>query len=234
VRAFDREIGAFLEDLRASGVLDDTLVILTSDHGEELLEHGDWDHGYALYDEQMRVPLLVRWPDGRGAGRRVDQLVSLVDLMPTLAGIARVSLPKGLAGHDLGALFSGRAVAGREMVFAEGVKWQPGVRAVRTRERKLMIDERSGAVRLYDVKSDPEERTNLAERESEQRRRLEQLLERQRRELARAPRLEAESVPVSPELAARLESLGYVGEEPKALPEGAGRGKTSDVREDLP
>ena len=84
VRVTDHVLGAFLDELRASGALDHTLVCLTADHGEEFGEHGLLGHGDTLYREQLHVPFLLRFPDGRHAGRRDERPVSLVDLAPTL------------------------------------------------------------------------------------------------------------------------------------------------------
>jgi arylsulfatase A-like enzyme len=96
VHAFDREIGAFLDDLRGSGVLDRAYLVLTSDHGEELMEHGGWNHGNNLYDHQLHVPLLIRKPLAEDAGRRIPSLVSLVDLMPTLSAVGGIEAPSGI------------------------------------------------------------------------------------------------------------------------------------------
>lgn len=83
IRYADRQVGRLLDALPAE-VLEDTLVILTADHGEELADHGGWKHGPTVYDEVIRVPWIVRW-DGRvAAGRRVDEPVELVDLVPTV------------------------------------------------------------------------------------------------------------------------------------------------------
>ncbi len=93
VRAFDRRLGGFLEFLRDAGLLDNAIVILTSDHGEELFEHGGWSHGQNLYDEALRVPLLIRQPRARDGGTRVTTLVELVDLMPTLLSLVGLAAP---------------------------------------------------------------------------------------------------------------------------------------------
>jgi len=93
-RSYDREIRytdvqleEFFAQLAARGLLENTLVVLVSDHGEEFLEHGALGHGPALHDEVLRVPLIVRGP-GVAAGRRVKEPVSLVDLMATLLELA--------------------------------------------------------------------------------------------------------------------------------------------------
>ncbi len=84
----DTEIGTFLTTLKAEGRYDDALIIVTADHGEEFLEHGGWWHGSTLYDEQIRVPLLVKLPGGARAGTRVPWQVRQIDLAPTIAELA--------------------------------------------------------------------------------------------------------------------------------------------------
>jgi arylsulfatase A-like enzyme len=103
-------IGPLLDTLRETGLYDRTLVIVTSDHGEEFYEHGAWTHGADLYDESLKVPLLMKFPRSRFAGTRIDSIVRLTDIMPTILGEAgaRVS-DLGLDGRDLVPLLEGRA-----------------------------------------------------------------------------------------------------------------------------
>ncbi|MBN2383134.1 sulfatase [bacterium] len=99
IRFNDRMIGRLLDHLRARGRLDTTLVILTADHGEELLEHQGVTHGQSLFDELVMVPLLISFP---GSKSRIEtRLVEQVDLCPTLLGLLRTKLPKVLEGQDL-------------------------------------------------------------------------------------------------------------------------------------
>jgi len=89
VSAADAAIGRAVERLRKAGTLDRTLLVVTSDHGEEFHEHGGWTHGQSLYEELVRVPLLLRGP-GVPAGRTCNGLASLVDVAPTILELARV------------------------------------------------------------------------------------------------------------------------------------------------
>jgi arylsulfatase A-like enzyme len=94
----DRAIGRFLNELRAEGIYDQALIILTGDHGEAFYEHGHWQHSVSLYEELLRVPLIVKWP-GRALRGRSDALVSHVDIFPTIleeAGIESSSSGVGL------------------------------------------------------------------------------------------------------------------------------------------
>ncbi|MFQ5791976.1 MAG: sulfatase, partial [Acidobacteriota bacterium] len=168
VRVFDRYLGPFLDELRNSATLDDAYVILTSDHGEELMEHGGWDHGYKLFDHQLHVPLLIRRPRGANAGRRLPSLVSLVDVMPTILSLAGIDPPLELQGEDFSKLLEGahRARPDRPAaVFSAGVKQRPNLHGLRTREHKLVLEVPGEDLLLFDLTSDPAELDNVASRQ---------------------------------------------------------------------
>ena len=101
VRHADARIGSVLDALRSRGRLARAIVVLLSDHGEEFLEHGYWQHDQSLYEELVRVPLVLRVPGAPG-GRRVATPVALVDVVPTLAELLdRPSLAEGARGRSL-------------------------------------------------------------------------------------------------------------------------------------
>jgi arylsulfatase A-like enzyme len=206
VRDFDRRVAPLVDEIRNSDLDGKTILLLTSDHGEELLEHGGWDHGFNLYDHQMRVPLLIRAPGARDRGRRVPRPANLVDVMPTLLTMANAPLPDGIAGRDLF-----RTDAGEEASFAAATKHREGVSALRTERYKLVLDGRTGSVSLFDLASDPFEYEDVAaENEAETR----SLLDRLTRHLERArlSRFRTESAPVPDDIRRRLEALGYLSE----------------------
>jgi arylsulfatase A-like enzyme len=89
----DAQIGRLLDALRRMGLYDDTLIVLLSDHGEEFFEHGKWQHEQ-LYEECLRVPLMVRLPGGRHGGTRIETPVGLIDVMPTLLDLLEVDPPE--------------------------------------------------------------------------------------------------------------------------------------------
>jgi arylsulfatase A-like enzyme len=94
----DKLIKPLIETLRRLGLYEHTLLILTSDHGEEFYEHGAWVHGRQLYEESIRVPLLFKFPGGRFKGRKVDGPVRLIDIMPTILDI--LDIDRAAAGMD--------------------------------------------------------------------------------------------------------------------------------------
>lgn len=104
----DRRVGSIIDALRQRNVWDKTLFILVADHGEEMGEHGGWLHDHSVYQEVLHVPLIVRFPHGRGGGTRIETPVTLVDVVPTV--LAEVGIPLGgraLAGRPLQPLLEG-------------------------------------------------------------------------------------------------------------------------------
>jgi arylsulfatase A-like enzyme len=153
----DRELGRFLDGLRARGLYDQALVVFLADHGEELLDHGGWVHGHQLYDELVRVPLVVKYPGGRGAGRRVASLVELVDVLPTVLKSQGLSPAAGIAGRPLEPdLDQGRQdrVALFETKYREHVAY--GARSRDAKYVRHVYPER--AERAFDLGQDPGER----------------------------------------------------------------------------
>ena len=85
----DRELGRFFDHVKAEGLYDSSLIVVTADHGEAFYEHGYWKHTQTLYEEMVRVPLIVKWPAESPTGR-VPNLVSQVDVFPTVLGAVGV------------------------------------------------------------------------------------------------------------------------------------------------
>ncbi len=152
----DAEIGRLLAGYARTADLDQALVVFTADHGESMFEHERWfTHSYQVYDEIMRVPLLLRAP-GRAGGRRSD-LVSGIDVAPTILRFAGAALPEGLPGRDLL-----REPDEERSVFAEGGVGRLRWRAVWQGDEKWVLAVPVGSVepearRHYDLARDPEE-----------------------------------------------------------------------------
>ncbi len=220
----DHYVGRVLRKLEELGLDDDTIVVLTADHGEEFGEHGFTRHGYSLHEEAVRIPLLVRVP-GAGA-RTVLDVVSNVDILPTLLEVCRVPLPKlsgpkcahEIEGRSLLAAIRGGALDAVHEAVSE-VRWHDGqdLRALRSGAWKLVEDQsaerKPDQNALYDLEHDPGARTNLIERETARRDALRDVLLHR---LGRALRW-AGCYPLrdpyapSPGDLQRLQSLGYAG-----------------------
>jgi arylsulfatase A-like enzyme len=213
IAAADREVGGLLDALDALGLTERTLVVVTSDHGEDLgdrLPLRAGNHGHSLYDELLLVPLIVHDPRPGAPVGRIARQVRSVDVMPTILELLEVPAPKGLDGRSLVGLMRGEESADRP-AFARLQK--AGLREmVRDGSHKLIrnVFPIVPAIELYDLSADPGERTNLAEREGETRERLEAALGELRSSLAEEgpPNFRGlQTVPAH--LRERLEALGY-------------------------
>jgi arylsulfatase A-like enzyme len=226
LRAVDERVGRVLERLTARGLCEDTLVMLTSDHGEELGDHnGYWFHGNSVYDSALHIPLIVRWPGKVPAGESWDGLAQNVDLTPTLLDWFGLPIPPEIEGVSLVPWLT-RENPPPDSPRSHGfVEWQDVVFGVRTRESKLLLNPlgawprkspfslipgkgfRIECEELYDLESDPGELVDLIATRAELAATLRPraLAHRQRpawvQEWAGA---EEGSVP-------NLEALGYVG-----------------------
>ena len=94
-------LDGLMDELTRTDLLDSTMLVLTSDHGEELWDHGSFFHGQSLYDEQLHVPLLIRLPGREGAGTTVTQMVRTLDLPPTIADTLGLPHGEGWEGSSL-------------------------------------------------------------------------------------------------------------------------------------
>jgi uncharacterized protein (TIRG00374 family) len=167
IEYLDGNFGKFLAKLREAGVYDDTVIALVSDHGEEFYEHGGWWHGLTLYEEQINVPLLVKWAkDSRGAPAVSDRVGRLIDVAPTLITQAGAQIPASMQGVDLAAPTDMLSPKDQQ-VFSEedhegNVLW-----SLRTKDWKLIqanADNPRGLAEteLFQVSADPNENTDLA------------------------------------------------------------------------
>jgi arylsulfatase A-like enzyme len=172
----DAQLGRVIEALKAKGLYDDMLIIFASDHGEGFGEvhsgYEDVGHGWHMYDTTQRVPLIVKLPGNRGAGRRVEDLVQLVDLAPTVLDLLSAEHPESYRGRSLMDLLDG---AGREepgVAFAECPAMPTGpdqsrdaaeqrVMSMRTPQVKFICNGLGEERELYDLIQDPEETTNV-------------------------------------------------------------------------
>ncbi len=211
---WDEHFGRLLGELKRRGLYDALTIVVTSDHGEEFMEHGGFWHGTTLYDEQLHVPLFVKLPRGERAGTTVSHWVESVDIVPTLLGLQKLAVPESVQGVDL--------FRGKEQTFAEESHEGNVLRSTRVHEGgadwKLIhanADNPRGLKEreLYRVDRDPGERDELAAKEEAALAKRESELERASSQ-ARTGALKAREVDVSMDEAARerLKALGYANE----------------------
>ncbi len=161
IESVDRRVGALLRALEATGQRASTLIVFTADHGEEFGEHGGFLHDHAMWDEVVRVPLIVAGPGVRG-GRRARQPVSLVDLVPTLADILGLEGLGPFQGESLRPVLSGRRSEPRERPHYISSTISHDTEAIVRGPYKLIAAADGSRVELYDLEADPDERTDLA------------------------------------------------------------------------
>lgn len=163
--------------IRSLGIANTTLVIVTADHGEELLERGNIGHASTsltstLFDEELRVPLIISWPGRVPGGLRADDFVQLVDIMPTVLNLAGIAIPDGIQGRSLAPLLEGEPLEPQPVMVSsvlggyQATATMQGIRlrAVRTGEWKLVRrDEPAASTRqLFNVAHDPMELSECA------------------------------------------------------------------------
>jgi arylsulfatase A-like enzyme len=209
VRAFDRRFADLLGQLAQSGRLDRSWFLFTSDHGEELHDHGGWSHGKSLFEHQVRIPLLVRRPGGKGA-RDVDTIVEHVDLMPTLLALAGATAPGTVQGRDLSGVMRGGRGDRSAVAFGTSTMGAPGLYSVRSTTHKLLFDAFSGKAQLFDLRQDPAERRDVSAEQPQIARELRDRLTAHLRESVAGGTLEARTIALPAEDRARLEALGYL------------------------
>ncbi len=161
----DGEIGRLVDDLKRRGLYDNTVIVLTADHGEEFHEHGGWWHGTTLYDEQIHIPLIIKPGTAGKGGRVIDDLCMSLDIAPTLLRSAGAAPPPVMQGHVL-PLDGGTPIA-REHVFSEEDLEGNALQAIRTQTTKYITANKGNPrglpeKELFDVATDPGETKNLA------------------------------------------------------------------------
>lgn len=220
VELSDRIIGGLLDKLRARGFYDDATVVLLSDHGEGLGDHGEDEHGIFLYRETMQVPFIVKSPGGAGAGRRVTTAVQHLDVAPTLIDFAGGSGARG----DVGSGESARGRSLRPAIEGTGPLADAAIysEAMSPRyhfgwsELYALTDDRYRYIRaprdeLYDLEQDPREAQSIAADRPQVRAAMRGALE-----TLMAGATVAAPSDVSSEDREKLAALGYVGTQTRA------------------
>ena len=228
VRA-DRHLRLLADHLREIRRYDDTLIVLTSDHGEELGERG-WKgifgrHGHNLYQENVAVPLMLKLPGQSRGGTRVSAVARQIDIMPTVLDVmgVEVEIP-GLQGSSLRAMWGTGDPGEERLAISEALAFEEEKKSVRSERWKYIVTippedvarhgreylpEQGYGAELYNMLADPREKTNLmgsGEAPAEVVGRLDQVL----RDYVASPHQEPEQGEVSDDTIDRLKALGYV------------------------
>jgi arylsulfatase A-like enzyme len=164
VQRADAKFGAFLEEFEKLGIAERTLFVIASDHGTELHEHGRFDHGFTLYDELIRVPLVFKLP--RAPGRAIADRVSTIDLFPTLLELLAVKPPEVVAkrvrGESLVPALKGTSAARSAFAETDYRAYTYKRCVVSPDGSKLIYTLESRSRELYDLTADPGETHDLS------------------------------------------------------------------------
>jgi arylsulfatase A-like enzyme len=211
VRWVDAAVGSLIAELKRSGHYEDTLVVLLSDHGEELWDHGGVGHGHTLYEELLRVPLLVKLP-GESRRGEIGAPVSTASLAATLLDLAGKPFPASYpAARSLAPLLRGETLP-PEPLLSTGVQRVEEREAILFGGFKLIRGVTSGRRELYDLVHDSAETTDLAASLPGKAAEGVRLLDRFEAESDRARKslgIHREQAPIDPEAEKRLRALGY-------------------------
>lgn len=209
----DKCVGEVIDMLKDLGQYESTLIVVMSDHGEALGEHGESEHGYYIYQGSMHVPLIMKVP-GEPGGARVSEMVSLADIMPTILSYLDIPIPEHVQGMDLSAA-SGQSGLGWEdrSIYCESMT--PTVFGCNpllglVTERWKYIE--TTRPELYDLSRDPREEVDVATDAREMAWHMRDLVGKRTKRLVQGAAAH-EEVELDAESIRRLESLGYVGGE---------------------
>jgi len=221
----DMRIGELFDAMRSQGTYDDTLIVVTADHGEHFGEHGMYSHVSSLYEQIVHIPLIVKFP-GQSKSCISSGLAQHIDIVPTILSHAAVEHP--MADRLRGDVLQAEGGPGHDVVYAE---WEGRVpyyvqkrlrgkdnsicerflqpaAMIRDNRHKLILH-RDGEMELYDLETDPGEDKNLASIASEQLTAMRERLESWHREIVKdAPA--GSRYEIDPEIQKHLESLGYM------------------------
>ncbi len=223
----DKLIGPLIAKLKEMGLYEESLIVFTSDHGEEFFDHGGWGHGHSLYNEALKVPLVIKFPKEKFKGKTVNQIVTLVDIMPTVL-------------DEMGLDFSEDEIDGRSLLpFLEGKEREDRVyladigsnvlgsripKSISTNKGKWKLilsqkfrpEERDffafpppqiGPVEFYHLVNDPYERTNLADKNPD---RVNRVIHWVNEYYAKARKRKVEKAKLNEQVESQLRALGYI------------------------
>jgi arylsulfatase A-like enzyme len=221
----DRVVGGFLSTLEREGILDRALLVVVSDHGEELWDHDTGyspDHGHTLYQELIHVPLILRWPGKVPAGRRIRTPVSLIDVAPTLLALAGLPADRDHRGRSLAGTLSTGEEPDPAPIMAESVQYGPDRFLVREGDLKVVLtpypDRLNSFVaiparplEIFDLAADPLEHHDLSAHLTDPAAGMVDLLwQRAREVVSERGAVGPKTPPLPDELLEQLRSLGYL------------------------
>lgn len=207
----DHCIGQVIDKLKETGLYDSTLIVITGDHGEMLFAKEEPTHGYFIYQEALKVPLILRTP-GAHTPKRVKSIAGIVDIMPTICSLLGIAMPSEIHGQDLSPYIDGSdTTTGDRAIFCESLlptKYNANSLLGIVTDRYKYIQTTNPE--LYDLVNDPYEHKNLINDHSQRAKLLQDRL-RQILENSVSTASESDKLALDDETSETLKSLGYVG-----------------------
>lgn len=230
ILSFDHYFGEFIDFLKNQDLYQNSMIILLSDHGEEFFEHQRWAHGSDLYDEQIRIPLLIKFPEQKYRGKTIHDNVSLQDILPTIMDYYGIKHSKDIRGQSLIPLIKSGKNLDRPILSSiykfKPFELLPGKIAVIQNDYKIIFNKRytpqtfkyfehpppsiTSTVELYNIKKDPSERNNLFEENLVIKDKLFNFLKEIMKEMDSTQRRNERQEKITEEMLERLRTLGYI------------------------
>ncbi len=214
IRFVDDQIGKLVDLLQSLDLKEDTLLIIAADHGEEFGEHGDWMHGHTLYQETIKIPLIIWYPKIRRSQKRSNELAGLVDIKPTILNIVGIKQSEIYQGKDLisqitkeDSLYQQKG--SREEIFSEGGR---NLRCIITSTNWKLISKKAKRkikLELYNLEQDPQEKHNVVNLYPEIAKNLQKRLTTKFKEFKKQ-KLKPGKATIDAETKRELKSLGYI------------------------
>jgi len=223
----DKLIGPLINRLKEIKIYEQTLIIFTSDHGEEFFDHQGWGHGHSVYDELLKVPLIIKFPDSMFKNQKIFDFVSLVDVFPTILEQTGVSFPNlNTDGQSLFSLIRGEEKGDRSFLadIANNVldSHMPRKIAMNKGKEKLILNQKSrkedvefflshppfvDSVELYDLSHDSRELKNIADKRSSL---ANQIIKKINNIYRDAQKINTKKIEIEEELKRQWKALGYI------------------------
>jgi arylsulfatase A-like enzyme len=220
-------IKPLMQRLKELELYDQTMIIFTSDHGEEFFEHKGWEHGHSLYDELLKVPLIIKFPDSKYAGKKIESIVALVDILPTVLDEMDMDPPEtDMDGTSLIPILKGRDTKDRTFYADKGdnvLKSRiPQKISTNIEKNKLILNKKFTLedlsffrfpppamlpVELYDLVQDPGETRDISEEKAKIVSQLIRLIEEKS---SKAKKKDTSKAEIDEDIKEQLRALGYL------------------------
>jgi len=207
----DSSLGRLFDFLKLNNLYDNTLIIVTGDHGEEFWDHNSYEHGHTLYQELLSMSLIVRFPMAENKGLVVKDRVSLVDIAPSILAYLRIESTMTTEGMSF-IKMPGASIKPASMpIVAEDNRIGDPLQALYRGQYKLILNIATGEIQIYNLDNDPGEKTNLFGRKETY---PPEIVDQIKGVAAKIQKLRAEGktlpAKISPEIIEKLRALGYI------------------------